>query len=94
MNWIGITNENEFYSQHYLSEIFTGDVRGVPDAWSAKEKTESREAKAARNRTGEPLQRARRATAPNTESVGKHPSPMPAPYGTYSFLVMDSRAPT
>ena len=37
MNWIGITNENEFYSQHYLSEIFTGDVRCVLDAWSAKE---------------------------------------------------------
>ena len=43
MNWIGITNENEFYSQHYLSEIFTGDVRGVLEAWSAKE-TEAREA--------------------------------------------------
>jgi hypothetical protein len=43
MNWIGITNENEFYSQHYLSEIFSGDVRGVLGAWSAKE-TEAREA--------------------------------------------------
>jgi len=26
MKRIGIANENEFYSQHYLSEIFTGDV--------------------------------------------------------------------
>lgn len=42
MNWIGITNENEFYSQHYLSEIFTGDVRGVLEAWGNQE-TEARE---------------------------------------------------
>ena len=43
MNRIGITNENEFYSQHYLSEIFTGDVRGVLETWTAKE-TGAREA--------------------------------------------------
>jgi type II restriction/modification system DNA methylase subunit YeeA len=42
VNWIGITNENEFYSQHYLSEIFTGDVRGVLEAW-ANQESESRE---------------------------------------------------
>lgn len=37
MNWIGVTNENEFYSQHYLAEIFQGDVRGVIDAWQQRE---------------------------------------------------------
>lgn len=37
MNWIGISNENEFYSQHYLSEIFSGDVRGVLEAWAEQE---------------------------------------------------------
>ncbi|HCL3652395.1 TPA: hypothetical protein N2B47_005199 [Pseudomonas aeruginosa] len=37
MNWIGISNENEFYSQHYLAEIFSGDVRGVLEAWSQRE---------------------------------------------------------
>ncbi len=42
MNWIGITNENEFYSQHYLAEIFSGDVRGVLETWSNLE-TEARE---------------------------------------------------
>ena len=43
MNWTGITNENEFYSQHYLAEIFSGDVRGVLDAWAERE-TKAREA--------------------------------------------------
>ena len=23
----GITNENEFYSHHYLSEVFSGDIK-------------------------------------------------------------------
>ena len=26
MAWLGISNENEFYSEHYLGEIFSGDV--------------------------------------------------------------------
>ena len=29
----GIHNENEFYSHHYLSEIFTGDIRTTVDRW-------------------------------------------------------------
>ena len=29
----GIHNENEFYSQHYLSEIFTGYIRGIIAKW-------------------------------------------------------------
>ena len=29
----GIHNENEFYSQHYLSEIFTGDIRDTITRW-------------------------------------------------------------
>ena len=37
MTWIGLTSENEFYSAHYLSEIFTNDVRGVLETWAAKE---------------------------------------------------------
>lgn len=37
MNWIGISNENDFYSQHYLAEIFQGDVRQVQEQWQAKE---------------------------------------------------------
>ena len=29
----GIHNENEFYSHHYLSEIFSGDIRATVDRW-------------------------------------------------------------
>ena len=29
----GIHNENEFYSHHYLSEIFAGDLRATVDRW-------------------------------------------------------------
>lgn len=29
----GIHNENEFYSHHYLSEIFAGDIRATVDRW-------------------------------------------------------------
>lgn len=48
MNWIGISNENEFYSQHYLSEIFSGDVRGVLEAW-AEQESQARETARAKN---------------------------------------------
>lgn len=46
MNWIGISNENEFYSQHYLAEIFSGDVRGVLEAWSQREDEAREQARA------------------------------------------------
>jgi hypothetical protein len=29
----GITNENEFYSHHYLSEVFVGDIRARVQEW-------------------------------------------------------------
>ncbi|WP_404359801.1 hypothetical protein [Methylotuvimicrobium sp. KM1] len=48
MNWIGISNENEFYSQHYLSEIFSGDVRGVLETWGEQE-AQARETARAHN---------------------------------------------
>ncbi|MEN8168422.1 MAG: N-6 DNA methylase, partial [Pseudomonadota bacterium] len=35
--YIGINNENEFYSHHYLSEVFRGDIKASLDAWSAME---------------------------------------------------------
>ena len=31
--FVGIHNENEFYSHHYLSEIFSGDIRTMVDRW-------------------------------------------------------------
>ena len=33
----GITNENEFYSDHYLAELFTGDIRDVVAEWQNAE---------------------------------------------------------
>lgn len=33
----GITNENEFYSHHYLAEVFKGDIKARLDAWDAEE---------------------------------------------------------
>lgn len=33
MAYAGIINDNEFYSEHYLADIFEGDIRGVIDAW-------------------------------------------------------------
>jgi len=33
----GIANENEFYSHHYLAEVFKGDIKARLDAWEADE---------------------------------------------------------
>ena len=33
----GIANENEFYSHHYLSEVFKGDIKDRLAAWDAEE---------------------------------------------------------
>jgi hypothetical protein len=33
----GIANENEFYSHHYLAEVFKGDIKARLDAWDATE---------------------------------------------------------
>lgn len=33
----GISNENEFYSHHYLAEVFKGDVKARLDTWDATE---------------------------------------------------------
>ncbi|MDD1793151.1 hypothetical protein LRP50_08440 [Enterovibrio sp. ZSDZ42] len=54
MALVGITNENDFYSHHYLSEIFVGDIRGVLEGWQNKEH-EAREAERAdREKGGNP----------------------------------------
>ena len=37
----GIANENEFYSHHYLSEVFKGDIKERLDAWEAHETANS-----------------------------------------------------
>ena len=35
--YLGIQNENEFYSAHYLSEVFDGDIRDLIQQWQAQE---------------------------------------------------------
>ena len=32
----GINNENEFYSDHYLSEVFNGDIKAILKKWQSK----------------------------------------------------------
>ncbi|MDN5871189.1 MAG: hypothetical protein L0H73_10795 [Nitrococcus sp.] len=46
MSHIGLINDNEFYSEHYLAEIFTGDIRGVLETWQARESNAREAAKA------------------------------------------------
>lgn len=36
----GIVNENEFYSHHYLAEVFSGDIKARLDAWQQAEEAE------------------------------------------------------
>ncbi len=37
MALIGIYNENDFYSNHYLTSVFENDIRGVMDNWQQQE---------------------------------------------------------
>lgn len=37
MAWVGINNENEFYSEHYLAEIFSGDIQARLEEWREQE---------------------------------------------------------
>ena len=37
MNLVGIINENEFYTNHYLSEIFENDIKGQITSWQERE---------------------------------------------------------
>lgn len=39
----GIANENEFYSHHYLAEVFKGDVKARIDAWLQREQESERD---------------------------------------------------
>ncbi len=38
--FVGIVNENEFYSHHYLSEVFKGDIRERLEQWVAAEEAD------------------------------------------------------
>ncbi|MFT4746035.1 MAG: hypothetical protein ACI8XG_000103 [Congregibacter sp.] len=34
---IGIYNENDFYSHHYLTEVFSNDIRSFMEDWQQSE---------------------------------------------------------
>ncbi|VAW84754.1 Type II restriction enzyme, methylase subunits, partial [hydrothermal vent metagenome] len=38
--FLGINNENEFYSAHYLSEVFKGDIKETLDGWNKRAEEE------------------------------------------------------
>jgi len=42
MNLVGIINENEFYTSHYLSEIFENDIKEQINAWNARAEADDR----------------------------------------------------
>jgi hypothetical protein len=46
-NFVGITNENEFYGHQYLAEVFSGDIRELIDRWQAAADAASAEEKEA-----------------------------------------------
>ncbi|TPW95275.1 hypothetical protein FKN07_14250, partial [Proteus mirabilis] len=60
MALVGIYNENDFYSHHYLSEVFVGDIRGVLEQWLEKE-NQAREIERAEKEQGGKPQRGYRA---------------------------------
>ncbi len=38
--FLGISNENEFYSAHYLAEVFKGDISDTLNRWKAQEESD------------------------------------------------------
>lgn len=40
MSYTGINNENEFFTSHYLSEVFPNDVKEVISTWQDKHKAD------------------------------------------------------
>ncbi|WP_292975301.1 class I SAM-dependent DNA methyltransferase [Pantoea sp. UBA4549] len=60
MALVGINNENEFYSNHYLGEVFTSDIRDVLEPWINQENA-AREAERAAREQGKEVEAAYRA---------------------------------
>lgn len=48
MALVGIINENEFYSNHYLDEVFGSDIRSVLEPWQAQEQAARYQERAAK----------------------------------------------
>ena len=48
----GISNENEFFSHHYLSELFQGDIRETVNRWNEAEAADSERTSPAQTAVG------------------------------------------
>ncbi|WP_444913321.1 Eco57I restriction-modification methylase domain-containing protein [Microbulbifer sp. PAAF003] len=59
MAWFGINNENEFYSEHYLSEIFSKDIQERIAHWREREEAAAEPAETSRETTRAPYSRLR-----------------------------------
>lgn len=64
MPMIGIYNENDFYSSHYLSSLFESDIRGVLEWWQSKE-SEAREQERQQRALGREAETGYRAPIPD-----------------------------
>ena len=42
MEFLGINNDNEFYTEHYLSELFKKDIKDVLKSWRKEVEIESK----------------------------------------------------
>lgn len=60
MALVGINNENEFYSNHYLGEVFTSNIRDVLEPWIEQENA-AREAERAAREQGKEVEAGYRA---------------------------------
>ena len=38
--FLGINNENDFYSAHYLAEVFKGDISEALSTWKEQEESD------------------------------------------------------
>ncbi len=72
----GITNENEFYSHHYLAEVFKGDIRERLEAWEAMEEAQRGKGAAPES---PPLPRPLPHEGGGEEEVAATDSPPPSP---------------
>ena len=52
----GIANENEFYSNYYLSAILKDDIKGVADRWRTQDEAAKEQADAREKRVSPPKQ--------------------------------------
>ena len=51
MTWAGINNEHEFFSDHYVAEVFERDVKDLLDRWLVEEQSAR-----ADGTTGQPIE--------------------------------------